>query len=210
MKNPPAGGYAAPANAANMRIRPVRPRAAEASAPVSAAQVVFLVGFMGAGKSSVGQALARYLKWAFEDLDRRIEAREGRAIEQIFQQSGEASFREAEHAALRELLAEPRTQRVVALGGGAFAQAPNALLIKQAGGRVVFLDAPVDELFRRCRQENAERPLLRSREQFRQLYESRRPSYAQAEHQIETSDKDVDTIAAEVARRLGLRAREDR
>jgi len=194
-----------------MRSRPVRPRAAEASAPASGAQVVFLVGFMGAGKSSVGQALARRLQWSFEDLDRRIEAREGRTIEQIFQQSGETAFREAEHAALQELLTEPRiSSRVVALGGGAFAQAHNALLVKEAGGKVVFLDAPVEELFRRCRQENAERPLLRDLQQFRQLYESRRPSYAQAGHQIETGGKNVDSVAAEVARGLGLRRHEGR
>jgi shikimate kinase len=173
--------------------------------------VVFLVGFMGAGKSSVGQVLAHRLQWSFEDLDRRIEVREGRTIEQIFQQSGEAAFREAEHAALKELLREPRTSsRVVALGGGAFAHARNALLMKEGGGQVVFLDAPVEELFRRCRQEYVERPLLGDLQQFRQLYESRRPIYAQAGYQIETSGKDVEQVAAEVARGLGLPSHEGR
>jgi len=162
---------------------------------------------MGAGKSSVGQALARRLQWSFEDLDRRIEARDGRAIEQIFQQSGETAFREAEHVALKELLREPRTSsRVVALGGGAFAQAQNALLIKKAGGQVVFLDAPVEELFRRCRQENAERPLLRDWQQFRRLYQSRRALYAKAGYQVETDGKDIEAIATEVVRILSLRA----
>jgi shikimate kinase len=192
-------------NAANMRSIPVRPRAAGPSASATGAQVVFLVGFMGAGKSSVGQALARRLSWSFEDLDRRIEAREGRTIEQIFRQTGEAGFRETEHAALKELLAEPRTiSRVVALGGGAFAEARNAGLVKEAGAEIVFLDAPVEELFRRCRQENAERPLLRDLDNFRKLYESRRPSYVQAGYHIETGGKSVDTIAAEVACSIGL------
>src|SRR2546428_2697763 len=90
-------------------------------------RTVFLVGFMGAGKSSVGRALSLQLGWPFEDLDERIQAREGRTIEQIFQQSGEAEFRRAEHAALRELIADlGSSPRVVALGGGTFVQTGNA------------------------------------------------------------------------------------
>ncbi len=181
------------------------------SAHASGKQLVFLVGFMGAGKSSVGQTLARRLQWSFEDLDRRIELREGRTIEQIFQQSGEPAFRAAEHEALKALLVEPQTSsRVVALGGGAFAQTRNALLVKQGGGQVVFLDAPAEELFHRCQQENAERPLLRDWEQFRKLYESRRPSYAEAGYCVQTGGKDVEMVAAEVAHGLGLRPREVR
>jgi len=61
---------------------------------------VFLVGFMGAGKSSVGRALGQRLNWVFEDLDDRIEAREGRCVVEIFRDSGESEFRRAEHAAL--------------------------------------------------------------------------------------------------------------
>jgi len=187
-----------------MRNKPVR-RTAERAASASGAWVVFLVGFMGAGKSSVGQALARRLRCSFEDLDLRIAVREGRTIEQIFQQSGEAAFRDAEHAALKEFLAEQDSSpRVLALGGGAFAQARNVSLVRAGAGHVVFLDAPVEELFCRCCQQNVERPLLRDLQQFRQLYESRRPSYEQAEHQIETGGRDVDAVAADVARALGL------
>src|ERR1700742_4694212 len=89
--------------------------------PLDLGRVVFLVGFMGAGKSSVGLLLSRDLHWRFEDLDERIQSREGRSIEQIFHESGEAGFRKAEHAALRELLFEFNSSpAVVALGGGAF------------------------------------------------------------------------------------------
>src|SRR5205807_857859 len=77
--------------------------AARRDAPVRA---IFLVGFMGAGKTSVGRALSRKLGWRFEDLDDRIHAREGRTIPEIFQQSGEAEFRRSELAALRDLLAD--------------------------------------------------------------------------------------------------------
>ena len=86
---------------------------------------------MGAGKSSVGQAMGKLLGWAFEDLDERIESREGRAVAEIFRDSGESAFRRAEHAALKELLKELRsgTEKVVALGGGAFVPERNAALI---------------------------------------------------------------------------------
>ena len=69
-------------------------------------RAIFLVGFMGAGKTSVGRALGERLGWHFEDLDDRIRAREARSIPEIFEQSGEAGFRQSELAALRELLAE--------------------------------------------------------------------------------------------------------
>jgi len=166
---------------------------------------VFLVGFMGAGKTTVGRALSRRLGLPFEDLDDRIQHREGKTIEQIFRESGEAEFRKAETAALRELLAELGSSfRVVALGGGAFVQPGNAALIENAEVHSVFLDAPVEELLRRCEGEPRERPLRQDPKQFRELYEKRRRSYMRAAVRIETSGKDVDTVAAEVACSLGL------
>ncbi len=102
---------------------------------------------------------------------------------------------------LSELSAGPR---IVALGGGAFAQPENAALLEQAGAHVIFLDGPAEELFRRCQQEQRERPLLRDAKQFRQLYEQRRASYLKAACRIDTSGKDVDAVAAEVACRIGL------
>ncbi len=188
-----------------MRTRPRGQSEAEWSAPASGVRTVVLVGFMGAGKTSVGHALARRLGWHFEDLDQRIEASEGRSIEQIFRQSGEVEFRRIEHAALRELLAELGTSsRIVALGGGAFAQASNVSLLQRAGALAVFLDAPVEELYRRCQQEKRERPLLRDREQFYSLYELRRQFYANAAQRVDTSGKTVESVAAELSSGLEL------
>ena len=165
-----------------------------------------LVGFMGAGKSSVGAALSRRLGWPFEDLDERIQAREQRSIEEIFRQSGEAAFRQLEHAALGSLVAElGASPRVVAVGGGAFAQADNASLLEGAGLLSIFLDASVEELFRRCRQQQVDRPLRGDLNEFRRLYESRRPCYLKAGLRIDTAGKDVDRVAAEVIDSLGLR-----
>ena len=165
-----------------------------------------LVGFMGAGKSSVGAALSRHLGWPFEDLDERIQAREQRSIEEIFRQSGEVVFRQLEHAALRSLVGElDASAKVVALGGGAFAQANNASLLEQAGWSTIFLDAPVEELFRRCQQQPLERPLRGDMKEFQRLYEDRRPCYLKAGLRIETAGKDVEEVAVEAINRLGLR-----
>jgi shikimate kinase len=178
---------------------------------VPGVQAVFLVGFMGAGKTSVGRALSRQLGWVFEDLDECIQAREAQTIEQIFRLAGEAAFRIVEHEAIRELLSRPGSSpRVVALGGGAFAQSENAALLGAAGFPIVFLDAPVEELWRRCQLEPLERPLRRDPEQFRRLYEVRRPHYMAATLRIETSGKDVESVAAEIARSLGLGDRKER
>jgi len=173
--------------------------------PSGRPSTVFLVGFMGAGKTVVGRRLSRRLGWDFEDLDDRIQTRERRLIAQIFRESGEAEFRRAEHAALRELLAElGSAPRIVALGGGAFAQTKNAAMLQKSGAAVVFLDGPADELFRRCEQEHIERPLRHDARQFCELYEQRRPFYLKAGWRVDTSGKDLDTIAAEVACSLGL------
>jgi shikimate kinase len=147
---------------------------------------LFLVGFMGAGKSSVGELLGQRLGWLFEDLDVRIQQRDGRSIEQIFAESGELYFRRVEHAALREVVDElGTTPRVIALGGGAFAQPENIELLKSAGVATVFLDGAVDELFRK-------------------LYADRRGHYMTASLRVDTSGKDVVAVAAEVVEALGL------
>jgi shikimate kinase len=166
---------------------------------------VILVGFMGAGKTSVGKELARLLGWSFEDLDDRIQAREGRTIEEIFRESGEAEFRRCEHMALRDLLAELKPGcRIIALGGGAFAQPENASLVRDSNIPSVFLDAPIQELFRRCQEQELKRPLRQDEAQFRKLYDIRRPLYLAATHHVETNGKPIAETAAEIAGALGI------
>jgi len=169
-------------------------------------QALFLVGFMGAGKSSVGQILGQRLGWAFEDLDEPIQQREGRSIEQIFSESGEAFFRHLENQTLRQVIAElGSVPRVVALGGGAFVQPENIALLKNSGIPTVFLDGPVDELFERCREQGRSRPLRSDLRLFRELYEARRENYLTASLHVDTSGKDVETVAADVIQALGQR-----
>jgi shikimate kinase len=174
------------------------------------ARAVVLIGFMGAGKSSVGRALGEQLGWPFEDLDERIERREKRTVPEIFRESGESGFRRAEHAALAELLDELRAgaARIVALGGGAFAQKNNARMIEDTDIPTLFLDANVEELWRRCEhqtgQQGVERPLAKSLETFRELYNARKPHYLKASVRHETGGKTVEEIAAEVIHSLDL------
>ena len=166
---------------------------------------------MGAGKTSVGRALGQQLNWVFEDLDDRIQQREGRTVAEIFRDSGEPEFRRAEQAALEQVLEELRggVARIVALGGGAFVQKENAALLSAAGVPTVFLDAPVEQLWERCSKQASdagiERPLLRSIEEFRKLYEARRKNYSKASLKTETGSRAVETIAFEITEALGLK-----
>ncbi|HEY1799929.1 MAG TPA: shikimate kinase [Terriglobales bacterium] len=174
---------------------------------VKTIRAAVLVGFMGAGKSTVGRELGRQLSWPFEDLDDRIEAQEGRSVERIFRESGEVAFRVAEHRALQQLISELKSEpRIVALGGGAFVQADNAALLQSSGIPIVFLNASPEELFRRCEEQGTNRPLQRDRAEFLKLYEARYPHYRKAQFQVDTTKKNVPAVAAEIGRLLGLTA----
>jgi len=184
----------------DMEARPDRREAAVCA--------IVLVGFMGAGKTSVGRELGRRLGWPFVDLDDRVQAREKRTIAEIFEASGEAEFRCAEHDALEELLKEVENgPRVIAVGGGAFAQPENSSLLEASMATTVFLDASADELWKRCGDDPTERPLRRDEQVFRQLYESRRPRYLRAQVRVDTAGKEVGHIAKEIATSLGLKQR---
>jgi shikimate kinase len=166
----------------------------------ASAQAVFLVGFMGSGKSLVGRALADRLGWGFVDLDAAIEQRAGCTVAEIFRDRGEPEFRSLEHLAIVQVLTElHRGGTVVALGGGAWMDTKNANLIASGGWPAVFLDAPVDVLWERCAPDRAQRPLLASEAAFRELYERRRPRYMMGTQRFETQDRTADAVAIEIA-----------
>ena len=169
-------------------------------AGIKTSRHVFIVGFMGSGKTTAGRELARRKGWEFVDLDQVIEQTSGRTIAAIFREPGEAAFREMESSALRELLAsDPNKPRIVALGGGAFAQPGNVSRITQAGAQVIALDAPVAELLHRCRQQSGiERPLLKDEGQFRALYRQRRDLYKAADFTVNTSQRTVAQVVEEI------------
>jgi len=163
---------------------------------------VFLVGFMGAGKSSVGRALGQLLGWVFEDLDVRIEREAGSTIAEMFQAFGEQHFRRVERIILQDVLLELRggANRVIALGGGTFAQEENHKILQASGVPTVFLAAPLEELWQRCQADpRAERPLRTSADKFRETYKAREKFYRNASVRVETEGKAVEAIAAEIA-----------
>jgi len=154
------------------------------------ADKIYLVGFMGAGKTTVARALGRRLGWRVEDIDERIEARERRSVATIFSQSGEAYFRQQERQVLSDLL--PQRQIVVATGGGTFAEPDNRALML-ADGAVVWLDVPLTRVFERV-PADGRRPLAADRAQMEQLYARRRLAYAEAHVRIDGTEPVPDVV----------------
>ena len=139
---------------------------------------IYLVGFMGAGKSSVGRLLARSLDRPFIDLDRHIEDTVGMPIRRIFAEQGEGAFRRYEREAL--IRTTDAEDAVVAAGGGAACDATNLEIMRSCGGRVVFLDVPWTVLAARLGHDHSERPVFTTQDAARRLYEARRPCYEEA------------------------------
>jgi len=158
-------------------------------------KVIYLLGFMGSGKSTVGNLLASALGWPLIDLDTLIEAGQGLSIREIFENSGEPFFRQVERAALTEASkAEPA---VIALGGGTFAQPSNVDLIREAGGTTVWLDCPPEVLRARCEGlEN--RPLFRDEQAFTQLLLERLPYYRLADFRISTEGRKPEEVVEQI------------
>ena len=99
---------------------------------------------------------------------------------------------------------------VAALGGGAFVQEEVASLLEKAGSTTVFLDAPTEELWRRCAQDVTDRPLRRMEAEFRQLYEARRPRYLQARVRVDTAGRGIEQIVGAIVSRLELTSSEEK
>jgi shikimate kinase len=163
---------------------------------------IYLVGFMGAGKTSVGECLAPEIHYRFIDLDREIERDAGRDIPGIFREDGEAVFRRLEARALRLVGAQPDV--VVGTGGGTLTLWENRDFIHRTGVSV-WLDAPLDVLLERCRG-SAHRPLLSDRPRMEALLAERLPSYQLADLRVDASTDPPETLAARIASMLpGLR-----
>ena len=170
----------------------------------NAKRCVVLIGFMGAGKTTVGRQLAKRLRWKFLDLDDVIEQREQKRVAEIFAASGEAAFRRMESAALKALLQDRKAESdlVLALGGGAFVQERNRAALHAAGAITVLLEAPLEELRRRCNSERKVRPLAQERARFEELFAARRADYALAQFTVQTLDKPVQQVSAEIEQLL--------
>jgi shikimate kinase len=144
---------------------------------------LYLVGFMGAGKTTLARALGRRLDWRVEDLDELIEARERCTVADLFARRGEPYFRTVERDVLREVL--PLQHAVVATGGGTYVDADNRALI-HANGLSVWLDLPFALALSRI-PADGRRPLAADRVQFEALYRQRRLAYQLAHFRLDAS-----------------------
>lgn len=163
---------------------------------------IFLVGFMGAGKTTVGQALARLLDFDFFDLDRLIEGRAEKTIGQIFSDLGEPEFRRLEREGI--LLCRNLKRAVIALGGGAYIAEENRSAVR-ALGKTVWLDCPLDVCLRRISGDKS-RPLLGDRDHMTMLLAQRRESYKKADYVIASDEGTPEELAQKIVSLLRLRA----
>jgi shikimate kinase len=159
---------------------------------------IYLVGFMGVGKTCVGQCLAGLLDRPFIDLDLEIEKREGKSVREIFAQCGEGYFRLVENEELMRVTAGP--PRVIALGGGAFCRPGNCEIV-EANGKSVWLDAPLDVILARCDGDTS-RPLFTTRPEMEALLERRRPFYEKASIRVNVTDLTIEDVARLILRAL--------
>jgi len=167
-------------------------KTAEITLPTTLRRIV-LMGFMGAGKTTVGRLLAESLGWEFLDLDAHIEQRAGATVPELFARDGEPKFRRLESTALANALS--RNNTVLALGGGTPEQLTNRLLLEQTPGTIVlFLDAPFETLFDRCMLQSFAspehiRPVLASPEEAHLRYNQRQPHFRRlARHILATGE----------------------
>lgn len=170
---------------------------------------IFLVGLMGAGKTTVGRALARTLHRRFIDSDHEIEARTGASIPWIFEIEGETSFRIRESEVIRDLTAQ--SDIVLATGGGAILRPENRECLK-ARGTVIYLRASVSSILQRTRHDK-NRPLLQTadpRQRLEQLAREREPYYLEvADLVVETGRPNVQSLVQTIISQLELAEKDE-
>lgn len=145
---------------------------------------IVLVGFMGSGKSTVGQVVAGRLRWHFRDLDTMIETRAGKSVARIFAEDGERHFRALELAAATE--SQALYEYVISPGGGAFAQPDTRAALAAPGAVTVWLRCDMETILARLPADGS-RPLAQNRETIRRLLEAREPSYRLADKVVDAT-----------------------
>ena len=161
---------------------------------------IYLVGFMGAGKSTVANALATRLGWEVGDTDHLVEAREGRTITDIFAHEGESYFRQIERTVIQELI--PRRRVVVATGGGTFVDPTNRSAIN-SDGVSVWLDVSFETVLERV-QTDGGRPLAGDRIAMRELWNGRRAAYGLAHVALSADATPVEALLEGILAHSGV------
>jgi len=162
---------------------------------------IYLVGFMGSGKTTMGKLLAKKLRIPFVDIDEEIQIREGLTIPQIFSLKGEEYFRRAEFEVLKEIT-QTLPAFVVATGGGLGAN-PEAMEFMKKYGKVVWLDVDF-ETFKKRTLRDKNRPLLKlPEEELKNLYQKRKKVYSKAHCRVK-SQRSVEETLKKILDCLGL------
>lgn len=167
---------------------------------------VYLAGFMGSGKSTIGPIVANTLGWEFFDLDKEIEKREHRTIADLFRETGEVYFRKLEIEVLKEL--STGNSLIISLGGGTLTSQLNRKVIKETG-KLIYLESSVEVAFRRLKHKR-DRPLLLSEDTIEQsdeaiynkiklLFNERKKYYDKADYIINTDNDQIGMTVDKIA-----------
>lgn len=161
---------------------------------------IYLIGFMGSGKSTVGRMLADQIGWRFTDIDDDVEAAAQTSITELFTQRGEEEFRRFESEAIRQRVRRIQSGHpmVIALGGGAFTQQATIDLLEN-NGVTIWLDADFPVVKKRVSLAS-HRPLARNAERFAELFQQRRENYAKAEYRVIITEDDSRAALQEILR----------
>ena len=164
---------------------------------------IYLTGFMGAGKSTVGQALGQRLGWVFVDLDASVVERCQMSISRIFAERGQEWFRQQEHEALAAI--PSRRDTVVAVGGGALERPDNRRLMRRRG-ITVWLDVPFSLILQRLGDGGRQtRPLFSDEQAARRLFDERRSQYARAEYVVQVrAELEPQAVADDIFNLIGI------
>lgn len=161
-------------------------------------KTIYLIGFMGSGKSTVARALARGRRGAYIEMDEEIVKRAGKPITRIFAEDGEETFRCMETALLKEIAAKEGA--VVSCGGGAVTRPENVALMKE-NGKIVLLTASPEAIYERVK-DSKNRPLLNddmSVAHIQSLMEARKGAYEEAaDRTVDTEGKTIEEIVEEI------------
>ncbi|WP_165996643.1 shikimate kinase [Bacillus sp. Cs-700] len=164
-------------------------------------KAIYLTGFMGSGKTTVAEELSKALALPSEDTDKHVTKMQGREIPVIFESEGERAFRSYETASLKDL---PTENIIISTGGGIVLSEKNRSFMKQ-NGTMIYLHCEPEEIVKRLEGDTS-RPLLagdNKQDKINAIFTERLPLYREADYEIETTNRSVKDIVAEICQRIG-------